>query len=142
MILYSRWVALSLPTRNKIAQLFSITKKGATQVDSNVVKHDGYVIEDIEAALTQEAMENFLGLRFASPELLWEAVVNKVEEREVEGGVPFEASAPKKTKASAVSVLPPKEAAQFKKEHKARVKTAKVKAAVTKTKKTSKKNGK
>lgn len=134
MILYSRWVALSLPTRNKIAEAFGITKKHSTQVDSNVVKHDGYVIEDIEVALTKEAMEKFLGFTFPTPELLWEAVVNKVEGREVEGGEQL------------LEVLPTKEAAKAKKEHKARVaktKTATVKASVKpKAVKKTKKNGK
>lgn len=131
MILYSRWVALSLATRHKIAEKFNIVKKGSTEVSSNVVRQDGFAVEDIEAALTKEAMEKFLGFTFPTPELLWSAVVDKIEGREVEGGQQI------------LEVLPPAEAAQFKKERKARVtKKATVKATVKKAVKTKKKHGK
>lgn len=134
MMLYSRWCALSLPTRNKLAEAFGIVKKGSTEVSSNVVRHDGYLVEDIEKAMTSKAMEEFLGLTFPDAEILWNAVVDRIEGREVEGGTPI----------SQMSVLPAKEAKQFKKEYKARVKAnvKKVKSSVVKVKKTSTKKKK
>lgn len=124
MILYSRWIALPLPTRNKLAELFSIIKKGSTEVSSNIVKYDGYIIEDIEKALTKEAMEKFLGFTFNTPELLWEAMVNKVEGKD------------QGLRLQILEVLPAKEAIQFKKERRKRVtKNVIVKATLKKTKK-------
>jgi len=127
MLLYSRWCALTLPTRNKLAEIFGIEKKGATEVASNVVKHDGYLVEDIEQAMTVEAMQKYLSAGNTDISELWNMTIDKIEGREVEGLT----SLPEKT----MAVLPEEEAKQFKKEYKAR--TIKTKVVKPKTPKTN-----
>lgn len=112
MILYSRWVSLSLATRNKIAQEFNIQKKGATEVASNVIKSDGYLIEDIEGALTLEVLQLYLGaMEVNDLATLWEMLVDRIEGRVKEAEpapvIPLE-------------VLPKVEALKAKKEFKKR----------------------
>ncbi len=76
--LYSHWLALPISTRHALAQAFNIKKKNPTHVVDNEVRDDGYVIGDIESALTMEAMEKYIG--FVSPDP-WSDVVAKVEGR-------------------------------------------------------------
>jgi hypothetical protein len=135
MILYSRWCALSLDTRHKIASAFGIPKKGSTEVVSNQIKSDGFSVEDIEKALTVESIQDYLKSGFTDKDdlaSLWDKLLAQIESG-IEPGV-------EKAKTEAVSVLPAAEAKQFKKEHKARVKTAKAseKKAKTNTKKNAK----
>lgn len=49
--LYSRWLALPLSTRVKIATELGIAKTGSTHVVDNRVESDGYSINTVEAAL-------------------------------------------------------------------------------------------
>lgn len=62
MFLYSSWLQLPLATRFKLADAFSIPKKGATEVFSNTISKDGYEVKDIEEKMTVEAMQDYLGL--------------------------------------------------------------------------------
>lgn len=68
--LYSRWLALPLSTRVKLATEFGIAKTGSTHVVDNRVESDGYNINTVEAAL--EAHEND-----------WDEIVAKAEGRMV-----------------------------------------------------------
>ncbi len=112
MLLYSHWLALSLPTRIKIAETFGIIKKNPTHVDSNVITHDGYLVKDIEAALTVEALQNYLNMPTQTDlKELWTRMVDKIEGREV--FTPTTSTPP-------IVVLPPAEANQFAKEYKKR----------------------
>jgi len=112
MMLYSWWLVLPLSTRNKLAETFGIPKKGSVQVDSNVVRHDGYNVEDIEKAITVATMQDYLQLESTDTEGLWRMTLDKIEGKEI-------------------SVLQSEEAAQFKKERKARItKTVTVKATL------------
>jgi len=60
MILYSKWLELSLTTRVKITEIFGIQKKSSTHVEDNKVVSDGYLIKDIETALNVEALQKYL----------------------------------------------------------------------------------
>lgn len=60
MFLYHKWLELSIATRAQIAQKFGIEKKGATHVENNVIKNDGYVIKDIEERLNVDALQKYL----------------------------------------------------------------------------------
>lgn len=68
--LYSRWLALPLHIRVKIATEFGIAKTGSTHVVDNRIESDGYNIKTVEAAL--EAHEHD-----------WDAIVAKAEGREM-----------------------------------------------------------
>ncbi len=76
--LYSHWLALPIQTRHALAAAFGIKKKNPTHVVDDMVKDDGYVIGDIESALSMEAMTEYVG--FASPDI-WSNVVAKAEGR-------------------------------------------------------------
>ena len=130
MILYSRWCALSLPTRNKFAEIFGIIKKGSTEVASNVLKYDGYVVEDIENAITVEAMQKYLSADNTDITELWNMTIAKIEGKEVEGIIQSKPSVP------VLEVLPTEEAKQFAKEHKERKMKAVKKIVVKKLIKT------
>lgn len=80
-MMYSKWLSLSLDTRNKIADKFGIIRKGQIEVYSNTVKVDGYLVEDIEAALTIEAMRNFVGANsdVENRDILSDMVIRKIE---------------------------------------------------------------
>jgi hypothetical protein len=132
MLLYSRWLALSLATRNRIAQLFNIPKTGATEVVSNEIKSDGYDIQHIESALTAKAMNEFLKTGNLSLEEVWTRLVSAVEGNEIEV---------EQAPVPALDVLPPKEAIKADKEYKARVKKV-AKPKVAKPKAPTKKNAK
>lgn len=82
MLPYSAWLKLSIDTRHKIAQIFKIPKKGATEVVNNEIVRDGFNIHDIEAALTKEALQAFLGSTLDNYMFLWEDTVNKIEGNE------------------------------------------------------------
>jgi len=81
--LYSHWLVLPITTRHKIAEAFGIQKKGSTEVVQNVIKSDGFLIQDIELKLTPEAMRNYVGSNSEDMMWLWKAMVDKAEGREV-----------------------------------------------------------
>ena len=79
MIMYSRWMALSLPIRQQIAEQFGIAKTGPTHVVDNQIKDDGYKIQDIENALSSDAMKDFLGVEKADHAALFDLLIAKFE---------------------------------------------------------------
>ena len=76
MLLYSQWRSLSLPTRIQLAQTLGIKKFGPTHVRDNVVESDGYLIEDVEKAITVEALQELLDTT-----LLKSTLVSKEDKR-------------------------------------------------------------
>lgn len=52
MILYSKWLSLPLQTRNKIAGVLGIERKGGVEVFNDTIKNDGYLIKDLEDKLS------------------------------------------------------------------------------------------
>lgn len=80
---YSKWVGLSLPTRQKIAQQFGIAKHRSTSVINNVVADDGYNVHDVENALTIEALQTFLHSKETDILFLFEHLVSVAEGRAV-----------------------------------------------------------
>lgn len=83
MFFYSKWCALSLPTRIKIAEIFGIPKKGSTEVFNNTIKSDGYEIKDIESKLTMSALQILLATDMDDLSVLFDIMVQKVETGEV-----------------------------------------------------------
>lgn len=79
MLPYSNWLKLSISTRHKLAHIFKIPKTGATEVVSNEVVRDGYSIHDIEAAITKDALQYYLGSTQDNFMYLWEDTINKLE---------------------------------------------------------------
>ncbi len=75
---------LPIATRQAIALAFGINKKNPTHVVDNYVRDDGYVIGDIESALTVERMQAYLGNKSIDEHVLFETLVAKAEGREVE----------------------------------------------------------
>lgn len=81
VFMYSRWMALPLSTKAKLATQFGIPKNGAIEVYANTIKSDGYLVHDIENALTLNAMQKFLGSDETDGNILWEYLINKIENR-------------------------------------------------------------
>ena len=76
---------LPLSTRAEIAGKFGIQKKGPTHVDSNRIVSDGYVMQEVEAALTPENILFYLDGQGVSlfndsdPLLIWTTMVDHIE---------------------------------------------------------------
>ncbi len=83
IFLYSHWLRLPIATRHTLAREFKIIKKNPTHVIDDQVRDDGYVIGDIESALTATAMSAYTGLPFTDAEQLWNDVIAKAEGRTV-----------------------------------------------------------
>lgn len=115
MILYSSWRALSLPTRVVIATAFGIAKVGPTHVRDNYIESDGYKIEDVENALSVEAMQKYTNLTSNDHTMLWEHMVSKAEGREL-----IQPADPSKFEAMAIEkdVIVPKTKRVYKKKTK------------------------
>lgn len=84
MILYSKWLALPLQTRHKIAEQFKIPRTGYTQVNSNVIVHDGFDVKDIENSLNLVDVQDYLNTEEENVDKLWEMLLNKIDGKEVE----------------------------------------------------------
>lgn len=78
-IQYSKWMAIPLGTRVKIAQEFGIAKNRSTSVINNVVVDDGYVITDVENSMNVNAMQAFVDSKEKDENTLLDLVVAKVE---------------------------------------------------------------
>lgn len=74
--LYSKWVALPLPTRHAIAVVLNIKKTGPTHVSDNRVIDDGYTLDAVEQALQPENIKEVLGID-GEPEELWDALISR-----------------------------------------------------------------
>lgn len=79
MFLYSKWFGLPINKRHKIAQAFNIQKKGSTEVFDNTIRNDGYLIKDIEEALTLEAMQKYLGSKEKNISKLFDKLISHEE---------------------------------------------------------------
>lgn len=79
MFKYSKWLDLPFETRIKIADMLGIEKKGATEVFENRVVNDGYVVKELEEAITVENVQKLFSEVQNDPELLWNKLVNKAE---------------------------------------------------------------
>ena len=84
MILYSQWINLPLSTRYKIASEFGIPKKNPTHVVDNVVKDDGYLIKDIESAITMNSLQKYFNTAETDLTVLWFYLVDKMEGKNVQ----------------------------------------------------------
>ena len=108
-IKFSNWLALPLSTRQKIATEFNIAKRGSTHVVDNKIQSDGYLVHEVENALTVEALQLYLGMMDEKDmNVLWERLVARIEGKEAPVVTP---------KAPAISILPPEQAKQFEKEY-------------------------
>lgn len=87
MFLYSHWLALPLPTRNKIAHQFGISKTSPTHVQDNRVVSDGYKIDDVERALNIDALQAYTGQKTTDAAVLWEGLIEKIDDRVPAGEV-------------------------------------------------------
>lgn len=65
--------------RNDIAVQFGIPKSGTTHVDSNQIVSDGYKVEDIDAKLTPEAIQEYVGVINSDMEVVWDMMIDKVQ---------------------------------------------------------------
>ncbi len=81
MFMLSEWRKLSLSTRALLAKEFGFSKTGPTHVVDNRIESDGYKFEDIERALTVDAMQKYIGFPVNDTEMLWCYMVDKVEGR-------------------------------------------------------------
>ena len=59
--MYSYWLELSIGVRHQIAHKLGIEKKFPTEVQDNKIKTDGYLMKDIEVALSVVNLQKFLG---------------------------------------------------------------------------------
>ncbi len=84
LFLYSEWLALSIHTRHKIAEVFGLQKKGPTEVVDNMIKHDGYLLKDIEETLSVEKIQSFLGTDTTDMKQLWAMLIDTIEGRAVQ----------------------------------------------------------
>ena len=75
MFLYSSWRALDLPTRIKIATELGIKKVGPTHVRDNIIESDGYLIKEVETALSVENLQKHFDTTETNTETLWEWLV-------------------------------------------------------------------
>ena len=72
VFLYSKWRAIDLSKRIQIAQALGIKKVGPTHVRDNIVESDGYLIDDVENALTLENLQKYLDTTETNMDTLWE----------------------------------------------------------------------
>ncbi len=81
IFMYGEWTRLPIQTRIKLAEVFGIKKTGPTHVSDNRIQSDGYNVDMIEAAITDEAMRAYLGIGIddvQSNDILWKLVIDKV----------------------------------------------------------------
>lgn len=80
--MYSKWCALPLQTRHKVAKVFNIPKTGSTVVNSNRIESDGYQLYDIEKTITVESIQEYIGSGYTKETSLmeyWDLMIAKVE---------------------------------------------------------------
>lgn len=78
MFMYSHWLALPLPERQKLATLFGIAKTGPTHVQDNRVVADGFSVADVERQITVEALQKFLRTDEKDHTILWQTLLNQI----------------------------------------------------------------
>ncbi len=84
MILYGQWLQLPIQTRHKIASEFGIIKKGPTEVFNDTIKSDGYLIKDIESALTLDSLQKYFGVTETNLAVLWSFLIDRIEGRDIQ----------------------------------------------------------
>lgn len=77
---YTLWLLTPIATRIKIANQFGIIRKGPTEVFNNEIKSDGFLIHDIENALTSTAMQEYLKTDMDDITVLYQWLVQKINE--------------------------------------------------------------
>jgi hypothetical protein len=82
MILYSQWLSLPITTRHLIAEKFGILKKSPTHVVDNKIQSDGFLVQDVESALSVEALQKFLNVKCDNHIKLWNELVYRMEHPE------------------------------------------------------------
>lgn len=117
MFLFAQWLRLPINVRHKIASEFGIIKRGSTHVVDNKIQSDGFLVEEVEGALTKDALKLYLGMMQENDmTVLWEAFIARMKD---------ENALQVRTPTPLISgILPPEEAKQFKKEYKERKKHA------------------
>lgn len=58
--MYREWLDLPIGVRHQIAFKLGLEKKFPTEVQDNFIKTDGYVMKDVEKALSIENLQTFL----------------------------------------------------------------------------------
>lgn len=81
VIQYSKWLAIPLSTRAKIAEKFGVAKTRSTSVIDNVVVDDGYEIHAVETAVNRKALQEFLNSDEADINALLQHLVEVMEGR-------------------------------------------------------------
>ncbi len=76
MFLYSQWLSLPINVRVEMAQKFGIQKKNPTHVQDNVIVNDGYLIQEVENALTLENLQSYLETNETDMNILWDMIRN------------------------------------------------------------------
>lgn len=107
MFLYSRWCSLPISKRQEIAAQFGIEKKGPTEVFSNTIKSDGYLVADIDAALTVSKLQEKLETDISDMEILWDYLVNGKPQPIIEVAEPVVEINPTEILKEIVDVLEP-----------------------------------
>ena len=82
MFLYHKWLSLPLYVRADIAQKFGIAKVNPTHVADNKVINDGYLIKDVESALSVENIQKFLETKEDDMSVLFAMLITKIEGKE------------------------------------------------------------
>lgn len=127
MIPYSKWIALPLQTRIKIAGELKLEKKGSTEVFNNEVIKDGYVMKEVEVALSLPSLQAYFSSIDTDVAFLFENLVRKVNGfpmsvKEKKPEPKPEATKPEVTKADVISItqISPEEQERMNKEYEAR----------------------
>lgn len=76
MFPYSLWCSLPIQKRHEIALKFNIPKKGSTEVFSNTIKSDGYLVQDIDNAFALENVQRVLDVTETDSAILWSYIVD------------------------------------------------------------------
>lgn len=83
MFLYSAWTKVPIGLRGALAKQFGIAKTMPTHVQDNRIVSDGYKIEDVEAALNVDAIQNYLGSDETDMAVLWDQLLASFEPKPV-----------------------------------------------------------
>lgn len=111
-IQYSKWLDLPLATRQKIAEEFGIVKRGSTHVVDNKIQSDGYLVHEIEKALTPVRISSYLLMdndADVDMTILWDMLIRHIEN-----------PTPKAEIAATFEILPQKDALKAKRAYKKR----------------------
>ena len=79
MFQFSIWLKTPLHQRNKIAQIFNISKKKSTHVADNMIVDDGYYLQDVELAITGDSLRAYLETDEREPAILWNMLIDKID---------------------------------------------------------------